>query len=167
MTNQMDLNQKYKALLKEAHKRNLPDLEGIQLCFKTLSLASHIDRDCANQLAVFNLSEGRFILLFLLDAAGGGVAPKVLAAQAGISRATVTGLLDGLARDALIERQASTEDRRSLNVQLTAKGKLIAQQVFEKHSLWISGLFSHLSLDERQQLSNLLEKISSNLTHQE
>ncbi|VXA83830.1 conserved hypothetical protein [Acinetobacter sp. 8I-beige] len=163
----MNLDQKYKALLGEAQKRNLPDVDGIQLCFMMLSLASSIDRDCANQLSVHGLSEGRFILLFLLEAAGEGIAPKTLAEQAGITRATVTGLLDGLEREGLIERQADTEDRRALKIQLTSKGKLIAKEVFNQHSHWISGLFSNLSSQEREQLTQLLEKVSNNLTNKE
>lgn len=163
----MKLDQKYKALLSEAQKRNLPDIDSIQLCFKTLSLASNIDRDCASQLAVHDLSEGRFVLLFLLDASGEGIAPKVLADQAGITRATVTGLLDGLERDGLVERHANIEDRRALNIQLTSKGKLIAKKVFDQHSRWIADLFGNLSLQERNQLSTLLEKVSINLTNKE
>lgn len=163
----MKLDQKYKALLSEAQKQNLPDIEGIQLCFKTLSLASNIDRDCASQLAVHDLSEGRFVLLFLLDASGEGVAPKVLAEQAGITRATVTGLLDGLERDGLVERHANIEDRRALNIQLTSKGKFMAKKVFDQHSRWIANLFGNLLLQERNQLSTLLEKVSINLTNKE
>ena len=156
-------SQKWKVL------RNYPDFEAGQISALSvpLSLASSIDRDCANQLAVHGLSEGRFILLFLLEAAGGGIAPKTLAEQAGITRATVTGLLDGLEREGLIERQADTEDRRALKIQLTSKGKLIAKEVFDQHSRWISGLFGNLSFEERDQLTQLLEKVSNNLTNKE
>ena len=85
-------------------------------CFQALSLAAAIDRDCAALLAPHGLSEGRFVLLFLLDAAPGGLAPAVLAQQAGVSRATVTGLIDGLEREALVARQADASDRRALRI---------------------------------------------------
>ncbi|MGD9946164.1 MAG: MarR family transcriptional regulator, partial [Burkholderiaceae bacterium] len=74
----MLLERKYQALLQEAQRRNLPDLEGMRLCMHTLSLAAAIDRDCATQLAVHGLSEGRFVLLFLLDAVADGLAPHEL-----------------------------------------------------------------------------------------
>ena len=95
MATMIELEQKYRALLDEAERRGLPDVDNIRLCFRALSLAAAIDRDCAAMLAPHGLSEGRFVLLFLLDAAGAGIAPKVLAEQAGVTRATVTGLLDG------------------------------------------------------------------------
>ena len=81
----MKLEQKYHALIKEAQQRKMPNVEGIRLCFQTLSLAAGIDRDCAVLLAPHGLSEGRFVLLFLLDAAADGLAPNTLAEQAGLT----------------------------------------------------------------------------------
>lgn len=159
----MKLEQKYLALIQEAQQRELPDVEGIRLCFQTLSLAAQIDRDCAALLAPHGLSEGRFVLLFLLDAAADGLAPNALAERAGVTRATVTGLLDGLEREALVERHADAGDRRALSIRLTRKGKRVAKAVFEQHGRWIAGLFGNLSASERRQLSNLLDKVAGNL----
>ncbi|OZB53982.1 MAG: MarR family transcriptional regulator [Stenotrophomonas sp. 14-69-23] len=158
------LEQKYLALLQEAQRRQLPDVEGIQLCFRTLSLATAIDRDCAALLAPHGLSEGRFVLLFLLDAAPDGLAPNALAEQAGITRATVTGLLDGLEREGLAERQADASDRRALRVTLTRKGRRVARTVFEQHGRWIASLFGGLSASERTQLGALLGKVATHLS---
>lgn len=159
----MILEQKYQALLQEAQRRHLADIEGIRLCFQTLSLASGIDNDCARLLAPHGLSEGRFVMLFLLDTASEGLAPNELAERAGVTRATVTGLLDGLEREALIERHAVSHDRRALRIRLTDKGKQTAKQVFDSHSLWIASLFGNLSAVEREQLSMLLNKVAANL----
>ena len=159
----MNLEQKYLALLHDAEQRHLNGIYGIRLCFQTLSLAAAIDRNCATLLAPHKLSEGRFILLFLLDAAPNGLAPNQLAEKAGITRATVTGLLDGLQREDLIERKIDLQDRRALNIHLTPQGKQTAQQVIGQHSQWIASLFNHLSLSERHQLSTLLNKVSNGL----
>ena len=159
----MQLEQKYLALLQQAQQRLLPDVEGIELCFQTLSLATSIDRDCAHLLAPHGLSEGRFVLLFLLDSASDGLSPNALAEQAGVTRATVTGLLDGLEREALVARHADTHDRRALRIQLTPKGKRVAKKVFQQHGRWIASLFGNLSAAERKQLSTLLGKVARNL----
>jgi MarR family transcriptional regulator, negative regulator of the multidrug operon emrRAB len=159
----MRLEQKYGALIEEAERRRMPDVEGIRLCFQTLSLAAKIDRDCATLLAPHGLSEGRFVLLFLLDAAADGLSPKTLAEQAGVTRATVTGLLDGLERDGMIERHSADNDRRALCIRLTSKGKRVGKTVFEQHGRWIAGLFGNLSQSERKQLSTLLIKVGANL----
>lgn len=157
------LEQKYQALLAEAGRRGLPGQDSMRLCFQTLSLASSMDRDCARLLAVHGLSEGRFVLLFLLDAARDGLAPSLLAEQAGVTRATVTGLLDGLERDALIERQAEAGDRRALRIRLTQQGRRLAGTLVEQHGRWIAGLFGGLTPAERGQLAGLLDKAAAGL----
>lgn len=159
----MKLEQKYLALIQEAQRRKMPDVEGIHLCFQTLSLATAIDRDCALLLAPHGLSEGRFVLLFLLDAAPDGLAPNILAERAGVTRATVTGLLDGLEREQLIGRHADANDRRALCIRLTRKGKRVARAVFGQHGRWIASLYGNLSAPERKQLAALLEKVAGNL----
>lgn len=158
----MELAQKYTALLQEAKQRQRPDVDSMALCFRTLSLAAAIDRDCAALLAPHGLSEGRFVLLFLLDA-GEGLAPHVLAERAGVTRATVTGLLDGLARDGLIERRADPHDRRALRIHLTDQGKQRARRVFDTHTRWIASLFGGLTAGERTQLATLLDKVAMRL----
>ena len=159
----LELEPKYLALLREAERRNLPDVEGIRLCFQTLSLATGIDSDCATLLAPYGLSEGRFVMLFLLDSAADGLAPNTLAEEAGVTRATVTGLLDGLEREELVERHADAYDRRALRIRLTRKGKRVAKAVFEQHSRWIASLYGNLTLPERKQLAALLEKVSASV----
>lgn len=151
-------------MLYEAERRQLPDVESIRLCFQTLSLASAIDKDCAALLAPHGLSEGRFVVLFLLDAANAGLSPNVLAEKAGVKRATVTGLLDGLEKENLIERQTVANDRRALCIQLTRKGKQIAENLFSQHGRWIASLFGNLSAQERKQLAKLLHKVAENVS---
>lgn len=156
----MKLEQKYQALIEEAQRRNLPDVDGIEVCFQVLSLAANIDRDCSALLAPHGLSEARFVMLFLLDVVPDGLAPNALAELAGVTRATVTGLLDGLEREELIARHTNVNDRRALCIRLTSKGKELASTVIDQHGLWIAGLFSNLSAAERKQLTRLLDKVA-------
>lgn len=159
----MKQEQKYLALLEEAQRRGMPDMEGNRLCFQTLSVAAGIDRGCVALLEPHGLSEARFVLLALLDASTYGLAPNILAEQAGVTRGTVSGLLDGLEREELIERRADACDRRALRVQLTHKGKRLAKTVAEQHGRWAASLFANLSADERKQLAALLAKVAGNL----
>ncbi|VFR54130.1 Transcriptional regulator, MarR family [plant metagenome] len=159
----IDLERKHLALLREVDRRGLAGAADIRLCFQVLSLASSIDRDCAALLAPHGLSEGRFVLLFLLDAAPDGLAPHALAREAGVSRATITGLLDGLERAGLVVRQAAADDRRALTVRLTRQGRALAGQLFETHAQWVAGLFGGLSAAERATLAALLDKVGGAL----
>eukprot|EP01034_Spumella_vulgaris_P017990 gene17990-22966_t len=96
------LEQKHIALLTEAERRGDGATANLRLCFEVIALAAAIDRDCAARLAPHNLSEGKFVLLFLLHQMAEGLSPHELADRAGVTRATVTGLLDGLERDGFV-----------------------------------------------------------------
>ena len=116
------LEPKHHALLNESARRRLPSADGVRLCFQLLATAGAIDRDCAARLARA-ASEGKFVLLFLLHGQSGGLSPHELAERAGVTRATVTGLLDGLERDGFLRREADEVDRRRVRVLLSAKGQ--------------------------------------------
>lgn len=153
------LEPKHHALLDEAARRGLASADDIGLCFQLLSLANAIDRDCAARLAPRQLSEGKFVLLFLLHEQPDGLSPHQLADGAGVTRATITGLLDGLARDGYVLRQAGQGDRRKIMVTLTPKGKTAAAQLFDEHTTWIASLFGKLSAADKTQLSGLLARV--------
>ncbi|MGS7842102.1 MarR family winged helix-turn-helix transcriptional regulator [Stenotrophomonas forensis] len=150
---------KHGALLDEAKRRGHSNVAQLRLCFQLLSLSSSIDHDCATRLAPHGLSEGRFIVLFLLHGAGGTLPPHALAERAGVTRATISGLLDGLQREGLLQRRSDAEDGRRLQIVLTAKGTRLAEALFERHTQWIGGLFDGLDASEQQQLSQLLHKV--------
>ncbi|MGT2437004.1 MarR family winged helix-turn-helix transcriptional regulator [Bradyrhizobium betae] len=115
------LEQKYLALLDAAKRRQLPDLDSIRLCFQALSLASAIDRDRAAAAGTAWAVRRPFRAVVLAGRGQDGLAPNALAGQAGATRATITGLLDGLEREALIERHADSMDRRALTIRLTPR----------------------------------------------
>lgn len=131
----------------------------MRTCFELLSVSAAIDRDCAARLGEHDLSEGKFVLLFLLDGEKDGLSPHELAEQAGVTRGTVTGLLDGLERSGFVRRGSNEIDRRKLTVRLTASGAALAKGLTGEHGRWIGALFSDLSATERETLRNLLAKV--------
>ncbi|QVQ36397.1 MarR family transcriptional regulator [Pseudochrobactrum algeriensis] len=149
---------KHRALL-GTETQQTSHYQNMRLCFELLSTAKMIDLSCAQRLAPYQLSESRFVILFLLQQEPEGLAPHLLAERAGITRATLTGLLDGLERDGFILRNHSQTDRRSIIVTLTDKGKQTATSLVSDHSQWIASLMAPLNEQEKQMLSTLLGKI--------
>ncbi|WP_376710624.1 MarR family winged helix-turn-helix transcriptional regulator [Pseudochrobactrum lubricantis] len=149
---------KHRALLGAETPEN-GHYQNMRLCFELLSTAKMIDLSCAQRLAPYQLSESRFVILFLLQQESEGLAPHLLAERAGITRATLTGLLDGLERDGFLIRNHSQTDRRSIIVTLTDKGKQTATSLVSDHSQWIASLMAPLNEQEKQMLSTLLGKI--------
>lgn len=152
---------KHQAFLTELARRGQPDAGELALCFQVLSLASAIDQDCASRLAPLGLSEGRFVLLFLLRGADTALSPHQLAERAGVTRATVTGLLDGLEREQLVSRHSDPDDKRRIHVRLTRSGQTLSARLFDQQTHWIASLFADISTAERQVLGTLLQRVWS------
>jgi len=155
------LRPKHLLMLEEMERRGAPEAEGIRLCFELLAVADAIDRDCARRLEPHGLSEARFVVLVMLERAPDGLAPSALADQAGVTRGTVTGLLDGLERDGLVRRAPDAADGRALLVHLTERGRTLARELLGEHARWIGGLFAGLPAPERRRFSALLGRVWS------
>jgi DNA-binding MarR family transcriptional regulator len=110
-----------------------------------------------------SISQGRFVVLLLLfDRLAGCSAahtPAELADKAGVTRATMTGLIDTLERDGLVHREPDLVDRRMLSVTLTKKGKAFIEALLPVHFRRITELMSPLNENERKTLMRLLNKI--------
>jgi DNA-binding MarR family transcriptional regulator len=110
-----------------------------------------------------SISQGRFVVLLLLfdQLAGCSAAhtPAELADKAGVTRATMTGLIDTLERDGLVHREPDLDDRRMLSVTLTEKGDAFIKALLPVHFRRITELMSPLNEDERKTLTQLLNKV--------
>ncbi|QDG93890.1 MarR family transcriptional regulator (plasmid) [Rhizobium sp. NIBRBAC000502774] len=156
------LDAKNSTLYQEAVRRKRTDLPEIRLCASVLTLAGAIAADCARRLAQHHLSEGKFVMLIVLHESKIGLPPNELATRCGVTRATVTGLIDGLERDGLARRVADQKDRRSLQVQLTEKGQDLARIVFDEHAEWLSTVFCRLDRHQSDLLASLVQTLWQN-----
>jgi DNA-binding MarR family transcriptional regulator len=109
---------------------------------------------------LWGTSPGRFhLLMVLMHCPEGASNPAALAEWKGVSRATITGLLDGLEKDGLIQRQADPSDRRLIRVNLTDAGREFLEKITPTYARWLTDIVGPLSEDERRQLVSLLEKV--------
>lgn len=158
MADNLLLTAKYRALLPEAAKAGIEE-SALVACFTLLSVADAVFAACHERLARYGLSEGRFAVLLLLRQSGAELTPSALAHQAGVTRATMTGLLDGLVREGFVNRAAMREDRRSLAVSLTAKGKKTAEKAIPLQLKWLASLFAELPLAGSKEFLECLQII--------
>ena len=125
------------------------------------ALAAAVESNLRHQ---FGLSVGRFSLVTILHRySESELTPSDLAQRAGVTSATVTGLLDGLEEDGLVERKAHSTDRRRVALQLTAAGKAFIARLIPAYAPRLSALASGLSEKERRQFLRLLDKIELGL----
>lgn len=119
-------------------------------------------------LADSRISKGRFSILMLLNRyPDSPQTPASLAEEAGVTRATITGLLDTLEKDALVARSPSPDDRRLTLVHLTPKGASLMDSLLPGYFRHVASILSPLSSPERAQLVELLQKIQQSLGEQE
>lgn len=154
----ISLQPKYLSLISLAGN-DAARVEQMRACFELLSLTAVIDQDCAERLGRYGLSEARFILLCVLNSEKQGLSPSVIAERVGATRATVTGLVDGLERDGLARRAADASDRRAVCVHLTDAGATLAKAVLDTHTAWIASLLADLDSDDRRRLATITQKI--------
>lgn len=116
-------------------------------------------------LAEHGISHGRFTVLMLLSRTCGKPAttPAELAEESGVTRATISGLLDTLEKDGLAVRETDAHDRRVVRVQLTTRGHKLMAQVLPGYFERVSTMLNPLSEDERHELVALLQKIQQGL----
>jgi DNA-binding MarR family transcriptional regulator len=109
------------------------------------------------------ISHGRFTVLLLLlekgQDCGRPHTPAELADMAGVTRATMTGLIDTLERDGLVTRTPDPNDRRMMSVSLTAHGRTRMQQILPGYFSRMAALMAPLTEAERKTLVKLLTKI--------
>jgi DNA-binding MarR family transcriptional regulator len=140
------------------------DIPSIEVCLAFLDTSTAFYDAVDNYLAQHKLSRGKFtVLMQLVEADESGLLPSEFAERAGVARASVTSLLDGLERDKLITRQPHPEDRRMLSVHITDIGRELMNEILPYHFVWIKTWMDNLSHREKQTLIKLLTKLRSGI----
>jgi DNA-binding MarR family transcriptional regulator len=154
---------RYEKLL-EAAKR-YPDLDptAAHAFLHLLRAGDDVLHCCEAFMGEHGLTPGRFVVLIqLLNKAEDrpqAHTPAELADMSGVTRATMTGLIDTLERDGLVKREPDPVDRRMMSVRLTERGHQVLQKVLPGHFRNMARVMSPLSDSERKTLVRLLSKI--------
>jgi DNA-binding MarR family transcriptional regulator len=105
-------------------------------------------------------SQGRFTVLCLLNRNPDvPLCPADLAQRSGVTRATMTGLLQGLESEGLIKRTSSQDDKRMFFVELTPKAKRYLDNILPDWFRRVNELMTGLSDKERAAMLKQLEKV--------
>lgn len=165
---------RYECLLEAT--RDFPDLDpsAAEAFLHLLHTSDEVFAVSDRSLASHNISHGRFGVLMLLwrstqppaakllgadECTPGPRTPAELADAAGVTRATMTGLIDTLERDGYVKREPDPNDRRMMSVRLTPKGDQFLTEFLPGHFKAIAAIMSTLTEDERKTLVRLLGKV--------
>jgi len=165
---------RYECLLEAA--KDFPDLDpsAAEAFLHLLRTGDEAFGATDRNLSDHNISHGRFGVLMLLwrgtqpraakllgadNYECGPRTPAALADAAGVTRATMTGLVDTLERDGYVKREPDPTDRRTITVLLTPKGERFLGDFLPGHFKVIAELMATLNESERKTLVRLLGKI--------
>ncbi len=158
---------RYECLLEAS--REFPDLDpsATEVFLHLLRAGDEAFRVVEAHLAQHDISQGRFGVLMALwgncHRAGNPrekpLTPAELADRTGVTRATMTGLVDTLERADLVTRKPHPEDRRMMSVCLTARGEALLERIMPEHFRRMAWLMGPLNEGERKTFVRLLAKV--------
>jgi DNA-binding MarR family transcriptional regulator len=106
----------------------------------------------------FDATFPRFDLMAQLDRAPNGMTLGELSGRMMVSNGNVTGLVERLTAQGLIDRRASPKDRRVQIVRLTPEGRRLFRAMARANADWIAEAFADLTPAEIDALMRLLAK---------
>jgi MarR family transcriptional regulator, organic hydroperoxide resistance regulator len=118
-------------------------------------IRNHMERTV---LADEDLSWAAFTVLFVLWI-WGDQQTRHLAAEAGVTKGTLTGVLKTLEKRGLAKRRAHGGDGRLVLVGLEPKGVGVIERLFPAFNMGEAAVSSALTEEEKSQLASLLRKI--------
>ena len=131
----------------------------LRLWLRLLTCTTLIEGEVRSRLRErFDVTLPRFDLMAQLDKAPDGMTLSDVSKRMMVSNGNVTGLVDRLVEQGLINRRPSPRDRRAQIVSLTAAGRKFFRAMARTNGDWIGEIFADLTGDDIDTLMHLLGK---------
>jgi DNA-binding MarR family transcriptional regulator len=131
----------------------------VRLWLRMLACTNRVESFVRQNLQLkFQTTLPRFDLMAQLERAPKGMTLGELSQRMMVSNGNVTGLVDRLVEQGLINRRPSPKDGRAQIVSLTAQGRRFFRTMARTNGDWIGEIFAGLSSDDIDALMRLLAK---------
>ncbi len=145
----------------ERHELDFTAMSAISNIYRAGSaVRNHMEREL---LTDYELSWAAFTVLWVLWIWGVQETGHV-AAEAGITKGTLTGVMRTLQARKLIRRIPHRDDRRRVSIGLTRAGERLIEEVFPQFNKQETLAVSSLSAAEQHELARLLRKVLEQLS---
>ncbi len=140
------------------------DHASLRLWLRLLTCYNLIENRLRNELRLtFDTTLPRFDLMAQLARRPEGLKMRDLSRLLMVSGGNVTGLVDRLADEGLIERRDDPRDRRAYSVHLTDAGRDLFARMAERHEGWVVELFGQLDAEDAARLHDILGRLKNQL----
>jgi MarR family transcriptional repressor of emrRAB len=135
-----------------------------RLCRLMLMVGTSLEEELEFKLKPHKLNHSEFLTLMILySRPDGSSTPGELCEYATQGATNMTRIANALAKRGLITRGASTEDRRRVEIRITAAGKRFVQKMLPPMFPRVAIMFAGFSDIDKRQLDRLLRKLARNL----
>ena len=144
----------------ERHELDFTAMSAVSNIYRSGSaIRNHMERSL---LTAYDLSWVAFTVLWVLWIWGDQETGHV-AAEAGITKGTLTGVIKTLQDRKLIRRIPHREDRRRVSIGLTKPGQRLIEELFPEFNKHETLAVSTLSAVEQRELARLLRLVLTNI----
>lgn len=133
----------------------------LKLWLKILKVSRRIEGELRERLrSEFGSTLPRFDVMAALDRAKDGLRMSDLSSVLKVSNGNVTGIVDRLVADGLVERLAVKGDRRAMTVRLTKQGQKEFSTLASVHESWVNDLLHAIDAKQAAALTEQLGTIA-------
>ena len=145
-----------KAIVRPVSKQRL------RLWIRLLRAARAIEAELRERLRKeFTVTLPQFDVMAALARRGSGMSMTELSRMLMVSNGNVTGIIDRLAFEKLVLRQAPANDRRSYIVRLTPKGASQFSVIAKAHEGWVDELLTGIGAADAEALIQQLDGLTT------
>jgi DNA-binding MarR family transcriptional regulator len=146
-----------------AYKDN--NMDKVDCIFFQLAKAYQLgNRFLTQKVSELNLTSVQAMILGFLNQED-QVTSSELGKRAELDSATLTGILDRLETAGFIERRGNPDDRRSIRIHLTKKGKTMAREAARVIAEANTDFLQILNENQKRDLLNIIEKLRHEAPH--
>jgi DNA-binding MarR family transcriptional regulator len=141
-----------------------PSKQRLRLWIRLLRAARTIEVELRERLRKeFAVTLPQFDVMAALARKENGMSMTELSRMLMVSNGNVTGIIDRLAAEKLVLRQAPANDRRSYIVRLTPKGAMQFAVVAKAHEGWVDEILSDIDAADSDGLIRQLDGLTRNV----
>jgi DNA-binding MarR family transcriptional regulator len=142
--------------------------QALKLWLRMLSCTVRVEDAIRSRLrASFGITLPRFDLMAQLERDPDGLRMGELSKRMMVTGGNVTGIVDQLEREGLVERVPDPQDGRAAMVRLTPPGRTAFAAMAAVHEGWVADLFAGISAADKASMIALLDTLKQQLNEQQ
>jgi DNA-binding MarR family transcriptional regulator len=143
-------------------RASVDDHRALRLWLRLLTCSQLIERHVRSRLrSRFDTTLPRFDLMSQLERHPAGLKMGELSRLLMVTGGNVTGIVDQLVKEGLVERVDDAADRRAWRVRLTRAGDKAFAEMAREHEAWVVELLAGLTRKESDALMQLLARLKA------